>query len=127
MKNAVRKIALSTLFALSATAAVAEGTVTVYTAVLQNFIDALAPLFEAESGTSVEIIKAGSGELLNRLTAEAGNPQGDVLWSVDGTVIDFQSRPLRSLRRRHARGGHEPERNVDSLHRRRHGLHCQRG
>ena len=45
MKNAVRKIALSTLFALSATAAVAEGTVTVYTAVPQNFIDALVPLF----------------------------------------------------------------------------------
>ncbi len=89
MKNAVRKIALSTLFALSATSAVAEGTVTVYTAVPQNFIDALVPLFEAQSGTSVEIIKAGSGELLNRLTAEAGNPQGDVLWSVDGTVIDF--------------------------------------
>jgi iron(III) transport system substrate-binding protein len=46
-------------------------------------------MFEEETGTSVEIIKAGSGELLNRLTAEATAPQADVLWSVDGTVIDF--------------------------------------
>ncbi|GGL76852.1 extracellular solute-binding protein [Wenxinia marina] len=77
----------------SALAAVASGalaeTVTVYTAVPENFIDALVPMFEETTGNDVEIIKAGSGELLNRLTAEAGSPQADVLWSVDGTVIDF--------------------------------------
>lgn len=89
MKRTVKNIALSTVLAFGATAAMADGSVTVYTAVPQNFIDALVPMFEEQTGTSVEIIKAGSGELLNRLTAEAGNPQADVLWSVDGTVIDF--------------------------------------
>ncbi len=89
MKNTLRKAALPAIFALSASTALADGTVTVYTAVPQNFIDALVPMFEEQTGTSVEIIKAGSGELLNRLTAEAANPQADVLWSVDGTVIDF--------------------------------------
>lgn len=89
MKSTVRKMVVSTAFALSATTAMADGSVTVYTAVPQNFIDALVPLFEEQTGTSVDIIKAGSGELLNRLTAEAGSPQADVLWSVDGTVIDF--------------------------------------
>ena len=89
MKNTFRKAALASTIALAATSAYADGSVTVYTAVPQNFIDALVPSFEASTGTSVEIIKAGSGELLNRLTAEAGNPQADVLWSVDGTVIDF--------------------------------------
>ncbi|EAR52750.1 hypothetical protein OG2516_00949 [Oceanicola granulosus HTCC2516] len=89
MPHQVRKAALSVAFALTATTALADGSVTVYTAVPQNFIDALVPMFEEQTGTSVDIIKAGSGELLNRLTAEADSPQADVLWSVDGTVIDF--------------------------------------
>jgi iron(III) transport system substrate-binding protein len=80
---------LGSALALVASGAMAQGTVTVYTAVPQNFIDALVPMFEESTGTDVEIIKAGSGELLNRLNAESGSPQADVLWSVDGTVIDF--------------------------------------
>ena len=79
----------TSVLALGAGAALADGSVTVYTATPQNFIDALVPAFEAKTGTKVEIIKAGSGELLNRLTAEASAPVADVLWSVDGTVVDF--------------------------------------
>lgn len=79
----------TSVLALGAGAALADGSVTVYTATPQNFIDALVPAFEAKTGTKVDIIKAGSGELLNRLTAEAGAPAADVLWSVDGTVVDF--------------------------------------
>ena len=82
----------STMFAsalaLCATGALAD-TVTVYTAAPQNLIDALVPMFEEATGNDVEIIKAGSGELLNRLSAESDAPQGDVLWSVDGTAVDF--------------------------------------
>ena len=79
----------TSVLALGAGAALADGSVTVYTATPQNFIDALVPAFDAKTGTKVEIIKAGSGELLNRLTAEASAPVADVLWSVDGTVVDF--------------------------------------
>ena len=89
MKNTIKTMALTSVLATGASMASAEGSVSVYTAVPQNFIDALVPMFEEQTGTSVEIIKAGSGELLNRLTAEADNPMADVLWSVDGTVIDF--------------------------------------
>ena len=89
MKTFIRTIAASSVLAISASMAAAEGNVTVYTAVPQNFIDALVPMFEEDTGISVEIIKAGSGELLNRMTAEADSPMADVLWSVDGTVIDF--------------------------------------
>jgi ABC-type glycerol-3-phosphate transport system substrate-binding protein len=64
----------TSVLALGAGAALADGSVTVYTATPQNFIDALVPAFEAKTGTKVEIIKAGSGELLNRLTAEASAP-----------------------------------------------------
>lgn len=89
MNNFIRTMAASSVLAVTASLAAAEGNVTVYTAVPQNFIDALVPMFEEDTGISVEIIKAGSGELLNRLTAEADSPMADVLWSVDGTVIDF--------------------------------------
>ncbi len=75
--------------ALFTTTALADGVVNVYTAAPQNFIDEMVPVFEAASGTKVEIIKAGSGELMNRLKAEASAPIADVLWSVDGTVVDF--------------------------------------
>jgi iron(III) transport system substrate-binding protein len=88
MKNLFKSTALASTLALTGSLAFAD-TVTVYTAVPQNFIDALVPMYEAASGNTVEVIKAGSGELLNRLTAEAGSPAADVLWSVDGTVIDF--------------------------------------
>ncbi|MBD1556309.1 extracellular solute-binding protein [Vibrio sp. S9_S30] len=63
--------------------------ITVYTAAPQKFVDALVPKFEKQTGMEVQVIKAGSGELLNRLTAESDKPVADVLWSVDGTVIDF--------------------------------------
>lgn len=89
MRNVLTSTALTLALSITATAAFADGKVTVYTAVPQNFIDALVPVFEDKTGTSVEIIKAGSGELLNRLNAESDNPAADVLWSVDGTVIDF--------------------------------------
>lgn len=89
MKRIVKSLTLASALAMSASFAAAEGNVTVYTAVPQNFIDALVPMFEEQTGTTVEIIKAGSGELLNRLNAESDSPMADVLWSVDGTVIDF--------------------------------------
>ncbi|MDG1456763.1 MAG: extracellular solute-binding protein [Pseudoprimorskyibacter sp.] len=89
MRNKFKAISIASALAIGASMASADGSVTVYTAVPQNFIDALVPMFEEQTGTSVEIIKAGSGELLNRLTAEASAPMADVLWSVDGTVIDF--------------------------------------
>ena len=89
MKKLLMASMVTSCMAALATTANADGTVTVYTAVPQNFIDSLVPMFEAQTGTTVEIIKAGSGDLLNRLTAEADNPVADVLWSVDGTVIDF--------------------------------------
>ncbi|MEP3277429.1 MAG: extracellular solute-binding protein [Stappiaceae bacterium] len=89
IKTHISSIALAAMIATGAGAALAEGTVTVYTAAPQNFVDALVPMYEEASGNKVEIIKAGSGELLNRLTAESESPVADVIWSVDGTVIDF--------------------------------------
>lgn len=88
-KNSLVGAGIAVAMALGASAATADGVVNVYTAAPQNFIDEMVPVFEASSGMKVEIIKAGSGELLNRLRAESASPVADVLWSVDGSVVDF--------------------------------------
>ncbi len=89
MKKIFLAASVMASIALSTAPAIAEEKVTVYTAVPQVFIDELVPMFEQQTGIDVEIIKAGSGELLNRLTAEAPRPMADVLWSVDSSVVDF--------------------------------------
>ena len=89
MKKILLAAGMMASIALSSVSAFAEEKVTVYTAVPQIFIDELVPMFEKQTGVNVEIIKAGSGELLNRLTAEAARPMADVLWSVDSSVVDF--------------------------------------
>lgn len=93
----------SALVALSlgASTALADGVVTVYTAAPQNFVDTMVPGFEKATGTKVEIIKAGSGELLNRLRAEASSPVADVLWSVDGTTVDFNPKLFKAYKSAH--------------------------
>ena len=87
--------------ALSASTALADGVVTVYTAAPQNFVDTMIPGFEKATGTKVEIIKAGSGELLNRLRAESSSPVADVLWSVDGTTVDFNPKLFKAYKSAH--------------------------
>ncbi|WP_434359992.1 extracellular solute-binding protein [Parasalinivibrio latis] len=80
----------------------AADAITVYTAAPQKFVDALVPMFEKQSGLDVQVIKAGSGELLNRLTAESDSPVADVLWSVDGTVVDFNPALFSPYKSAHA-------------------------
>ena len=80
MKKIILTASVMASIALSTAPAFAEEKVTVYTAVPQVFIDELVPMFEQQTGIDVQIIKAGSGELLNRLTAEAARPMADVLW-----------------------------------------------
>lgn len=75
---------------ISAATQAAE-TVTVYTAAPQTIVDELVPLFKQESGIEVEIVKAGTGELINRIKAEGEGQGADVIWSVGGEVLDFNS------------------------------------
>ena len=89
MKKIFLIVSVIASIAFSTAPTIAAEKVTVYTAVPQVFIDELVPMFEKQTGINVEIIKAGSGELLNRLTAEAARPMADVLWSVDSSVVDF--------------------------------------
>ena len=44
------------------------------------FINPLVQEFEKESGIKVEVIAAGTGELLKRVESEKANPLGDIFW-----------------------------------------------
>lgn len=65
----------------------ADDKVVVYTAAPQELVDKVVPAFEKASGLKVELVKAGAGELINRIKAEKGRQAADVLWSVGGEVL----------------------------------------
>ena len=48
--------------------------------------------FEAQTGITVKVVTGGdAGEVVNRAVLTAGNPEGDVLFGVDNTLL---TRPL---------------------------------
>lgn len=60
---------------------------TIYTARSESLNNAVIPAFEEETGIKVEIVVAGTGELLKRVESEKNNPQGDILWAADETML----------------------------------------
>jgi len=81
-------VAIATLALLTGTAHAQDKRVTVYTAVKASVADALAPRFEKETGIKVDLVKAGSGDILKRVKAEAGAPKADVIWSIGGEQLE---------------------------------------
>lgn len=79
-------LAAMTLYA-SPPARAADGKVIVYTAAPQEIVDKIVPAFEKKTGIKVELVKAGAGELINRLKAEKGRQTADVIWSVGGDIL----------------------------------------
>ncbi|MDF2612093.1 MAG: extracellular solute-binding protein family 1 [Lachnospiraceae bacterium] len=45
-----------------------------------EFINPLVSEFESQTGIKVEVIAAGTGELLKRVESEQANPLGDIFW-----------------------------------------------
>ncbi|MGL4497261.1 MAG: extracellular solute-binding protein, partial [Beijerinckiaceae bacterium] len=72
----------------AAPAAAQEKAITVYTAHTSAIIDMLAPRFTKETGIKLEIVKAGSGDIIRRLKAEAAAPKADVIWSIGGEQLE---------------------------------------
>ena len=58
----------------------ASGNLVIYCPHPLEFINPLVSEFEAQSGIKVEVIAAGTGELLKRVESEQGNPLGDIFW-----------------------------------------------
>lgn len=89
-----RTTALAASFGLLGTLAQADN-LTFYTAGPGGLADALAEAFEAESGISVTVFQATTGQVMARLEAEEANPQADVVVSASwGSARDMYERGL---------------------------------
>lgn len=59
---------------------VETGNLVIYCPHPLEFINPLVSEFESQSGINVEVIAAGTGELLKRVESEQSNPLGDIFW-----------------------------------------------
>ncbi|NLC34030.1 MAG: extracellular solute-binding protein [Erysipelothrix sp.] len=66
-----------------------EEKLVVYSPNSEGMINAVIPLFEEKTGITVELISAGTGELVKRIESEKANPYGDVLFG--GTYTQYLS------------------------------------
>ena len=55
--------------------AVAQQRVSIYTAHTANIVERLIPEFEKATGIKADVVKAGSGDIINRVRAESANPE----------------------------------------------------
>ncbi len=65
-----------------------EGTsdkLVVYSPNSEDIINLVIPAFEKETGIKVELISAGTGELIKRLESEKENPYADVIFGIAET------------------------------------------
>src|SRR5215213_3157467 len=65
----------------------AQEKVVLYTAHKTSLVQALAPIFEKETGIKTEVIQLGSGDVVRRAKAEAKAPKADVIWSISGSLL----------------------------------------
>lgn len=79
---AVAAVSLSPVSgAFAQDAAISGSTLVLYTSNEEGMLDSLIPVFERNTGVTVQLITAGgTGELYQRVHSEAGNPQGDVMF-----------------------------------------------
>lgn len=64
----------------AATAQQLSGDLVIYCPHPLEFINPLVSEFENQTGVKVEVVAAGTGELLKRVESEQGNPLGDIFW-----------------------------------------------
>jgi iron(III) transport system substrate-binding protein len=69
-------------------------TVVVYTAAPQSFADVLTTQFTKDTGIKVELVVAGSSDVVRRVIAEASNPRGDVIWSIGAETLEANTKVL---------------------------------
>lgn len=75
----------------SNTGAEEEKVLVVYTARSEELNKAVISEFERETGITVELVTAGTGELLKRAESEKDNPLGDIFWVADRTMLESSS------------------------------------
>lgn len=65
---------------LFSSAALAQDRLTLYVSHPTEMVDFYVERFMNATGIEVDIVYGGTGELLARIGAEAGNPQADIMW-----------------------------------------------
>lgn len=95
MRTAIFGSILMAALAITTSDARAAGTVVVYTAHRASIVEALVPRFEKETGVKVDVVKAGSGDIIKRVKAESGAPRADVIWSIGGEELQANSALLQ--------------------------------
>ncbi len=63
---------------------------TVYTARSESLNNAVIQNFEKDTGIKVNVVVAGTGEVVKRVASEKANPLGDVLWAGSEAVLASQ-------------------------------------
>ena len=91
INNLLLLVIMLVMATATANSAYAGGKVILYSAHKQAIIDAMVPRFEKKTGIKAEVIKAGSGDIINRANAERANPQADVIWSIGGEQLEASS------------------------------------
>lgn len=66
--------------AASGSAAQGGGDLVIYSPNSEGLLNATIPLFEEKYGVNVELIQAGTGELVKRIQSEKNDPYADVLF-----------------------------------------------
>lgn len=81
-------LAIAMAAAMAGAALAQEKRVVVYTAHNTTIVNALQPRFEKETGMKLDVVKAGSGDIIKRVRAEASSPRADVIWSIGGETLE---------------------------------------
>lgn len=84
----VLTILLVTFALLGTQAALASNRLVVYTPTAEELLQVLIPMFEEQTGIQVEIISAGTGELVKRVEVEQHNPYADVFMGSNPAVLN---------------------------------------
>lgn len=87
--------------------AAADGELTVYCSVQEEWCRPMVQAFERETGIKVNMTRKSSGETLAQVKAEAANPRGDVWWggtgdphlqaAEEGLTVEYKSPMLAEL------------------------------
>lgn len=81
---------------LAAGSAWAQQNVVLYSANDDTVNKLVADGFAKATRIKVDVVSTGSGVLVRRVTSEAANPQGDVIWGVNATILRLASPYLQA-------------------------------
>lgn len=88
MKRSLLMTAILSLVALASIVAAPSGTVTVYTMSGPEITGPILDAFRAKyPAVTLNLVKAGTGEIVARLEAEKANPAADLLWGGDTLAV----------------------------------------